>query len=132
MNSVLDGALKKAVIGKMHRMMHVCKRTFENFEREGHNGFLGNISLTLVDKADGKDLKRRENHWMREFKIYSSFGLYIEDTVGLIPCESLNFTGGLNVLIFFGILVRELRIQGKLFWTWWINFLHFSHCLFLY
>ena len=81
MNSVLGGALTKAVIGKMHRMMHVCKRTFENFEREGHNGFLENISLTLTDKADGKDLKRRENYWMRELKIYSSFGLYIEDTV---------------------------------------------------
>ena len=68
MNSVLDGALTKAVIGKMNRMMHVCKRTFENFEREGHNGFLENISLTLTDKADGKNLKRRENYWMRESK----------------------------------------------------------------
>ena len=38
---------------------------FEHFKREGHSGFLGNVFITLIDKADGKDSKRRENYWMR-------------------------------------------------------------------
>ena len=48
---------------------------FEHFENEGHTGFLGNISITLIDKTDGKDLKRRENYWIRHQKIYAPLGL---------------------------------------------------------
>ena len=35
---------------------------FEHFKSKGRSGFLGNVSITLVDKADGKDSKRRENY----------------------------------------------------------------------
>ena len=34
----------------------------EQFKSEGPSGFLGNVSITLIDKADGKDPKRRENY----------------------------------------------------------------------
>ena len=34
-------------------------RTFEHFKSEGHSGFLPNVSITLVDKTDDKDPKRR-------------------------------------------------------------------------
>ena len=34
----------------------------EHFKSEGHSGFLGNVSITLIDKTDGKDPKRRENY----------------------------------------------------------------------
>ena len=54
---------------------------FEHFKSEGHNGFLGNVSITLIDKTDGKDPKRRENYWMRTLKTYAPFGLNIEDSV---------------------------------------------------
>lgn len=33
---------------------------FKDFESKGHNGFLGHVSITLIDKTDGKDLKKRE------------------------------------------------------------------------
>ena len=37
---------------------------FKDFESKGHNGFLGHVSITLIDKTDGKDLKKREiNGW---------------------------------------------------------------------
>ena len=54
---------------------------FEHFKNELHSGFLGNISITLKDKTDGKDLKRRENYWMRALKTYVPFGLNNEDSV---------------------------------------------------
>ena len=54
---------------------------FEHFKNEDHSGFLGNFSITLIDKADGKDPKRRENYWMRTLKTYAPFGLNIEDSV---------------------------------------------------
>ena len=57
------------------------KYLFEHFKSEGHSGFLGNVSITLIDKTDGKDPKRRENYWMRTLKTYAPFGLNIEDSV---------------------------------------------------
>ena len=42
-------------------------KTGESF-KINHNGFLGNISITLKVKTDGKDTKRRENYWMRTLK----------------------------------------------------------------
>ena len=54
---------------------------FEHFKRESHSGFLGNVSITLIDKTDGKDSKRRENYWMRTLKTYAPFGLNIEGSV---------------------------------------------------
>ena len=50
---------------------------FEHFKSEGHSGFLGNVSITLM----GKDPKRRENYWMRTLKTYALYGLNIEDSV---------------------------------------------------
>ena len=52
---------------------------FEHYKSEGHSGFLGNVSITLVDKTDGKDPKSRENYWMRMLKTYAPSGLNIED-----------------------------------------------------
>ena len=34
---------------------------FEYFKNEGHSGFLGNVSVTLIDKTDRKDPKMRKN-----------------------------------------------------------------------
>ena len=48
---------------------------------EGHSGFLGNFSVTLLDNTDGKDPKRRENYWMKTLKTYAPFGRNIEDSV---------------------------------------------------
>ena len=30
---------------------------FDNFKSKGHSGFLGNVSIILIDKTDGKVLK---------------------------------------------------------------------------
>ena len=57
------------------------EHSFEHFKSELHSGFLGNLSITLIDKTDGKDLKRGENYWMRTLKTYPPFGLNVEDSV---------------------------------------------------
>ena len=41
---------------------------YEYFYSEDHNGFLGNISMSLIDKTDGFQPKKRENYWMRTLK----------------------------------------------------------------
>ena len=33
---------------------------FEHFKSEGHSGFLGNVSITFIDKTHGKDPKREK------------------------------------------------------------------------
>ena len=43
--------------------------------------FFGNASITLIDKTDGMDPKRREKYWMGTFKTYAPFGLNVEDSV---------------------------------------------------
>ena len=53
----------------------------EKCGRSRHSGFLGIVSITLIDKTDGKDPKRRENYCMRALKTYAPFELNNEDSV---------------------------------------------------
>ena len=48
---------------------------------DGHNGFLEDVAITLIDKTDGRDPKNRENYWMRTLKTLAPQGLNIEDCV---------------------------------------------------
>ena len=41
---------------------------YEHFYSEGHNGFLENVSVSLIDKTDGFQHKKSENYWMRTLK----------------------------------------------------------------
>ena len=50
---------------------------FGRFESEGHSGFLGNVSITLIDNTDDKVPKRRENYRMKTIQTCVSFGLNI-------------------------------------------------------
>ena len=54
---------------------------FKHFNSMGHNGFLNNVSITIIDKADGNNPKKREDYWRRTLKTYSHFGLNVEDSV---------------------------------------------------
>ena len=38
---------------------------FRHFYTEGHEGFLKDLSITLIDKTDASDAKQRENYSMR-------------------------------------------------------------------
>ena len=46
-----------------------------------HRGFLNDVSVTLIDKTDGSDPKKREDYWMKTLKIMAPYELNIEDSV---------------------------------------------------
>ena len=54
---------------------------YEHFYSESHNGFLGNVSISLIDKNDGFQPKKRESYWMRTLKTVAPLGLNIESSI---------------------------------------------------
>ena len=48
---------------------------FEHFAADSYNCFLTDCSITLIDKIDGSDLMRREEHWKKVLKTVSPYGL---------------------------------------------------------
>ena len=70
----------------------------EHFNSEGHNGFLHDVSVTLIDKTDYKDLIKLEHYWWHILKMIAchglSFGNEFQFTVNLhlgIRYRSVNF-----------------------------------------
>ena len=102
-----------------HSRKESCIREhlFKHFNSMGHNGFLNNVTITLIDKSDSKNPKKREDYWRRTLKTYSPFGLNVEDSVWPIAysfmCNIL-FSWGLHrveaCLLFFYILFIYLFI----------------------
>ena len=54
---------------------HMQADLFEHFASNGHNGFLEDCTITLIDKTDGADPTRREEYWRRVLKTVSPYGL---------------------------------------------------------
>ena len=54
---------------------------FRHFHSGEHTGFLENVKITLIDKTDGQNPKKREDYWRRTLKTYALFGLNVEDSV---------------------------------------------------
>ena len=111
---------------------HACKDSFmqehlfKHFNSKGHNGFLNNVSITLIDKTDSKNPKRREDYWRRTMKTYSPFGLNVDYSVRPSPysliCDiwvtflrySLNFALA-ETVYGLGIWKRFLGLFGNTF-----------------
>ena len=62
---------------RKHPRQESCmqKHLFKHFNSMEQDGFLNNVSITLIDKTDGKNIEKREDYWRRTLKIYSPFGL---------------------------------------------------------
>ena len=54
---------------------------YQHFYSAGHNGFLDNVSISLIDKTDGFQSKKKKNYWMRTLKALALLGLNVESTV---------------------------------------------------
>ena len=54
---------------------------YSHFESEGHNGFLEDVSIALIDKTDGSDPTKRETFWMHTLKTLAPYGLNVEDGI---------------------------------------------------
>ena len=70
------------IIYFIYYLYYICicmqQRLYEHFYREGHNGLLGNVSISSIDKTDGVEPKKRENYWMRTLKPLVLLGIYVE------------------------------------------------------
>ena len=64
---------QKATCMQQHLFNHSCT--------SGHCGFLGDVSLTFIDKTDPSDPLKREDYWRSTRKIMALFGLNIEESV---------------------------------------------------
>ena len=54
---------------------------YEHFYCEGHNGFLENVSIRLINKTDGFQPKKMENYWLKTTKTLAPLGFNIESSV---------------------------------------------------
>ena len=50
---------------------------YRHFSSPGDRGFFNDISVTLIDKMNGSDLKKPEEYWMKTWKTIASSGLNI-------------------------------------------------------
>ena len=48
---------------------------------EGHNGFLEDVSITLIDKTDGSNPTKRETFCMHTLKTLALYGLKVENGI---------------------------------------------------
>ena len=52
---------------------------FEYFSSEGHNGFLHDAPVTLINKTDAKNPIKRENRWRHTLKTLAHHSVNVED-----------------------------------------------------
>ena len=52
-----------------------------HFESEGHNGFLEDVSIALIDKTDDSDPTKGETFWVHTLKSLASHGLNVENGI---------------------------------------------------
>ena len=52
----------------------------KHFNSMEHNDFFNNVSISLIDKTNGKNPKKREDCWRRILKTYSSSRFNVEDS----------------------------------------------------
>ena len=77
----IDGITIRIMIETILVRRAICKKTlFERFNSIPFNGFLKNISITLIDKTDRKNPKKREECW-RTLETYSPLGRTVEHSV---------------------------------------------------
>ena len=83
---------------------------FPYFYSEGHEGFLEDVSITLIDKTDASDPKKRENCCMRTLRNLAPDGLNVEVSVWIImilyaSIVTLDWILFVFILHLYGILI---------------------------
>ena len=51
---------------------------FRHFSSPGHNGFMNDVSITLIGKTDPSDPLKQEDYWRRSLKNMAPFGLILK------------------------------------------------------
>ena len=63
------------------------RHLYEHFHLPGHSGFLNDISLTLIDKADPTDPTKWELSWLHIFKRKAPLWLNVAKLIVLSICD---------------------------------------------
>ena len=54
---------------------------YRHFGSLGHKELLNDVSVTLIDKTNGSDPKKREDYWMKTLKTMAPYNLDFEASV---------------------------------------------------
>ena len=57
---------------------YIQEHLYRHFSSPCHKGFLNDVSVTLIDKTNGSDPKKREDYWIETLKTMAPYALYIE------------------------------------------------------
>ena len=52
---------------------------YKHFYSDGHNGFLEDVTITLIHKTDNKYPKNQGNYWLGTLKMLTPDGLNLEE-----------------------------------------------------
>ena len=59
---------------------------YKHFYSDGRNGFLEDVTITLINKIEGREPKNRENYWMKTLKTLARDELKtVSDQIPCIP-----------------------------------------------
>ena len=61
--------------------MCMQEHLFRHFSSLGHTGFLKNVSITFINKADPSDSLKQEDYWRQTLKTMVPFGPNIDNSV---------------------------------------------------
>ena len=87
---------------------------FKHFNCMEQNGFLNNVSITLIDKTGGKNPKQRD-YWKRTLKIYFPFkNILAFVTFIFIDYGFLEASQGSSVLVELHVYGMQFYQQGNL------------------
>ena len=78
----IDGTITSPILEESKRILKescMQEHLYRHFSSPGHRGFLNDVSVTLIDKTDGSDPKKREDYWMKTLKTMAPYGLNIVD-----------------------------------------------------
>ena len=78
-----------------------CNNIFLNiFLSESHNGFLWNASVSLIDKFNGFQPKKKENYKMRTLKTLAPLDLMLKVLSDILPVRYIFITSILDWTVF--------------------------------
>ena len=78
----IDGTITSPILESLIEKSLAYKNIFiDTLVVQVTGGFLNDVSVTLIDKTDESDPKKREDYWMKTLKTMAPYGLNIEDSV---------------------------------------------------
>ena len=77
--SDIAGTITNVITEKLQEGRLLQEHLFEQFNSEGHNAFLHDVSFTLIDKTDAKNPIKREHYRRHTLKTLAPHGLNVED-----------------------------------------------------